>query len=70
MQGGKLSEQDHNLMDSFLVRILDAYKNGDVTRERAISGLAHVMAALDQGNSGEAVSWFKQKGVSFFQDAG
>lgn len=54
-------------MDAFLERVLDAYKAGEITRDDAVGGLAHVMAALDNGNTGEAVSWFNQKGVTFFK---
>lgn len=46
--------------------VLDAYKVGEISRDDAVGGLAHVMAALDKGNAGEAVSWFTQEGVTFF----
>ncbi len=65
---GELTEQDHKQMDLMLATLLDAYKNGEVTRDSAVGGLAHVMAALDKQNTGEAVSWFNQKGLSFFKD--
>ncbi len=68
MKEGGLSNSDHDIMDDFLGRVLDAYKSGDISRETAISGLAHVMAALDKGNTGGAVSWFNQEGVSFFKE--
>jgi hypothetical protein len=64
---GKLSDADHNAMDSFLGRVLDAYKAGGITRQSAISGLAHVIAAVDIDNHPEAISWFEQKGVEFFK---
>jgi len=64
---GNLSNVDHNKMDDFLNRVLDAYKNDEISLKSAIEGLAHVMAALDKGNKGEAISWFSQEGVSFFQ---
>ncbi len=53
-----LSERDHNDMDAFLGEVLDDYKAGTITRDQAIGGLAHVMAALDIGNTGEARAWF------------
>jgi len=63
-----LSENDHNEMDAFLGRVLDAYKGEEISRDSVVSGLVHVMAALDIGNIGEAQSWFKQDGVSFFKN--
>jgi hypothetical protein len=64
---GNLSNADHNKMDDFLNRVLVAYKNDEISLKNTISGLAHVMAALDNGNTGEALSWFNQDDVSFFQ---
>ena len=64
---GNLSEKDHDSMDDFLARVLDAYKDGSISRNEAVGGLAQVMAALDIGNFGEAISWFNQDGVSFFK---
>jgi hypothetical protein len=62
-----LTNSDHKKMDAFLERVLNAYKAGEITQEDAVGGLAHVMAALDKGNTGEAISWFNQEGVSFFK---
>lgn len=64
---GNLSEKEHESMDDFLARVLDAYKDGNISRNEAVAGLAHVMAALDIGNPIEAISWFNQDGVSFFK---
>ncbi|WP_218921025.1 hypothetical protein [Massilia putida] len=64
-----LSNKQHNQMDGMIGRLYDAIRAGEVSRERAIGGLAHVMAALDIGNTGEAVAWFNQPGVEFFNDA-
>ena len=55
-------------MDTFLIRVLDAYKRRELTQDEAVSGLAHVMAALDIGNPGEAIVWFQQEGVRMFKD--
>jgi hypothetical protein len=55
-----LTERDHTNMDAFLGHVLDDYKAGTLTKEQAVSGLAHVMAALDQGNTGEARIWLEQ----------
>lgn len=68
MNKPNLTNQNHNEMDDFLKRVLEGYKNEEITIESAIDGLAHVMAALDIGNTGEAVSWFKSEGLSFFKD--
>lgn len=68
MDDGKLTDQDHHDMDRMLERVLDAYKTGHLTRAQVVGGLAHVMAALDIGNTREAVNWFKQDGVSYFGD--
>lgn len=62
-----LSDKDHDAMDSMLGNVLDAYKNGNLSKQAAISGLAHVMAALDIRNTGEAVAWFNQKDLKFFK---
>ncbi len=62
-----LSNKNHNEMDAFLSRVLDAYKNGEISKQSAVGGLAHVMAALDIKNTQEAVSWFNQDGVEFFK---
>lgn len=55
-----LTERDHKNMDAFLGHVLDDYKAGEITKDEAIGALAHVMAALDKGNTGEAVNWFEQ----------
>jgi hypothetical protein len=55
-----LTNRDHNNMDAFLGHVLDDYKAGEITKEEAAGGLAHVMAALDIGNYSEAQNWFEQ----------
>lgn len=65
---GNLTEKDHLAMDSFLKKVLDWYKSGEITRSSAIGGLAHVMTALDIGNTGEAVAWFTKADTSYFKD--
>lgn len=57
---GNLSKSDHANMDAFLGHVLDDYKAGEITKEEAVGALAHVMAALDIGNTAEAVNWFQQ----------
>jgi hypothetical protein len=68
MANGNLTNKDHAAMDAFLARVLDWYKSGEITRDDAVGGLAHVMAALDQGNTGEAISWFANSDVTYFKD--
>lgn len=65
---GGLSDKDYKEMDDFLGRVLEAYKNGEISKKTTIASLAHVMAALDTGNTGEAIQWFRQEGVKFFID--
>ena len=55
-----LTNRDHKNMDAFLGFVLDDYKAGEITKEEAIGALAHVIAAIDKGNYGEAVNWFEQ----------
>jgi hypothetical protein len=64
-----LTDRDHRNMDAFLAAVLDDYKAGEIDRDRAVSGLAHVMAAVDRGNYGEARNWF-ERGRKFIRDAG
>ena len=56
----ELSNRDHENKDAFLGHVLEAYKAGDITKERAVGSLAHVMTALEKGNYDEARSWFEQ----------
>lgn len=60
----ELSNRDHDNMDAFLGHVLEAFKAGEITKERAVGSLAHVMTALEKGNHDEARSWFQQ-GRSF-----
>ena len=55
-----LSTRDYENMDAFLGHVLEDYKAGTITKDEAVGGLAHVMAALDKGNYDEVKSWFEQ----------
>lgn len=55
-----LSERDHMNMDRFLEHVFDDYKAGEITRAEAVGAVAHVIAAIDIGNYGEARNWFEQ----------
>lgn len=56
----ELTDRDHRHMDAFLADVLDDYKFGAISKERAVGALAHVMAALDLDNYPEARMWFLQ----------
>lgn len=60
MKTPTLTDRDHRNMDAFLGAVVDDYKAGVITKEQAVGGLAHVMAALDLDNYGEVRSWFEQ----------
>jgi hypothetical protein len=68
MQKPKLSQKDHKAMDAMLGDLLEAFKNGELSETTVSSGLAHIMAALDLGNTQEAVMWFKQQDLKFFRE--
>jgi hypothetical protein len=68
MKKANLNDKDHQAMDLMLGRVLDAYKNGTISKASAVGGLAHIMAALDQGNTSEATGWFNQEGLSYFEE--
>ena len=58
-QRGGLSDADHSNMDRFLGKAFDSIRDGSLSRHQFVEGLAHVMAALDNGNAGEASRWLK-----------
>ncbi|RZG14063.1 hypothetical protein EXT47_14640 [Pseudoalteromonas sp. CO342X] len=55
-----LSNKDHEDMDAFIGAIIDDYKNGSLSKQALVSGLGHVIAAIDLGNHDEARKWFKE----------
>lgn len=57
----KLTEANHNAMDEFLGFVLDAYKEGRVSRLNAVGALAHVLTAAAIDNDGEVVAWFRKE---------
>ncbi|GAB0154588.1 hypothetical protein [Marinobacterium sp. BA1] len=60
MHKPQLTERDHSNLDAFLGHALDDFKAGVISREDAVSGIAHVFAALDQGNYSEVQEWLEQ----------
>jgi len=65
---GQLSDKDHADMDAFLGHVLEDFKAGTITKAQAVSGPAHVIAAIDIGNYGEAINWFRE-GRKFIRDS-
>ena len=55
-----LSSQDYQNIDALLGHVLEDFRAGSITKEEAISGLAHVIAAIDKGNYAEVTSWLKE----------
>jgi hypothetical protein len=55
-----LTETDHDNLDALLTGVFEDVSAGTVPRADAVSGLAHVFAALDQRNYGEVRSWLEQ----------
>lgn len=66
----ELTSKDHADMDIFLGHVLDDYKAAKITKQQAIAALAHVMAALDLDNYGEARSWFENGRLYLQEQAG
>lgn len=60
MTTGNLTEKDQDDMDKFLGFLLEDFKSGAITKKEAIGHLGHVITAIDQGNHGEAVGWFRE----------
>lgn len=58
-----LSDPDHNKLDQLLVKVLDAYKDDEVSRGAAVGVLAHVIAAAAQDNVSEVKSWIQDPAV-------
>lgn len=56
-----LNEKDQENMDAFLGTVLDDYKAGEITKEQAVGGLTHIVAAIESGNCGDVANWFRQE---------
>jgi hypothetical protein len=56
----QLTNKDYDQMDTFIGAIIDDYKNGLVSKLAIITGLGHVIGAIDQGHHDEARRWFSQ----------
>lgn len=55
-----LSNKDHANLDAFLGHALEDFRAGAITKNQAIGGLVQMIAAIDQGNLGEAKNWVEQ----------
>lgn len=62
---GKLTDKDHEEMDKCLSDVFDEIVAGNIEKDRFVGGMAHVIAAIDIGNTGEALSWFKERAKHF-----
>ncbi|QIE91183.1 MULTISPECIES: hypothetical protein [Pseudomonas] len=56
----QLSGRDQHNMSAFLGHVLDDYSAGTLSKEQVVSGLAHVLTALDKGNYAEVLNWLEQ----------
>ncbi|EAO6358540.1 hypothetical protein FCF58_14045 [Salmonella enterica] len=63
MSKNNLTTADHKGMENLINAALDGYKNGTLSRDSAMSSLAHVIAAIDIGNYAEARNWFNNPGL-------
>lgn len=56
---------DHEQLDVFLAAVLDAYKDGRISRDRAADLLGHLVtaAAMDDETTFRAANWF-EKGIA------
>lgn len=59
----QLTDHDHKNLDTLLGKILDAYRDGEASKEASIGAIAHVVAAAAKDNDGEVKSWIKDDAV-------
>jgi hypothetical protein len=62
---GILTEQDHDGLDAFLRRLLEAHKVGNRSAADAIADLTHLIAAVDIGSAGEVRSFLRDSPESW-----
>ena len=55
-----LTERDHLNLGAFLDRVLDAFETRRMTKSTARGTIAHVVAALDDGNIDEVRAWIEE----------
>ncbi|BCN13339.1 hypothetical protein RPSD_52240 (plasmid) [Ralstonia solanacearum] len=52
-----LSEEQIHTIDRFVHKVLDAYKDGKVSKQDAALAIGHVIVAVDSGNQTEYVNF-------------
>lgn len=52
-----VTEKQIHALDKFVAKVLDAYKDGTISRADAVGDIGHVLVAIDQGNATEFVNF-------------
>lgn len=55
-----LNNKDHTNLTAFLGHVLEDFKAGEITKDEAIGGIAHMVAAVDRGEYQQASKWLEQ----------
>ena len=55
-----MTDNDHINLSEYLGHVLDDFRDGTITKLQAVSSLAHVMTALDEGETEEVKSCLQQ----------
>lgn len=56
----QLTHKDHDDLDALLGHLLDDYKAGAITKEKAVGTIAHIVGALDAGNLDEVQTGLRE----------
>ncbi|HGK7311100.1 hypothetical protein [Aeromonas caviae] len=56
-----LTEQEHDDLDAFLVTVLQAFKKDEITQEKAVGSLNHLIAAMDNDEYDEVRSCLRNR---------
>lgn len=63
---GGLTDADHdNNIDAFLGKTYDGVRDGSIDHAQFVKDLAHIVSALDVGNTGDASAGFKRNPSQF-----
>jgi hypothetical protein len=52
-----VTDKQLNALDKFVGKVLDAYKDGTLSRSDAVLEIGHVIVAIDQGNATEFINY-------------
>jgi CubicO group peptidase (beta-lactamase class C family) len=52
-----VTDKQLHALDKFIAKVLDAYKDGAISRADAVWDIGHVLVAIDQGNAAEFVNY-------------